>query len=68
LSSTNDLNRKLEDALGMTREYDNIAELWNSFHQLMRSQTESRAATADERGPGLPGTGGHVVRNSRNQS
>ncbi|KAJ7644277.1 hypothetical protein FB45DRAFT_1021057 [Roridomyces roridus] len=37
LTSTNDLNRKLEEVLSMTKEYSTIAELWGSFYQLMRS-------------------------------
>jgi len=38
LSSSNILNRKLEEVLGMTREYDSIAALWGSFHELMKGQ------------------------------
>jgi len=58
LSSTNVLNRKLEEVLGMTKEYDTIAALWKSFYQLMRGPVQS-----DEELPttGLPGTGGHIV-------
>ncbi|KAG6896273.1 hypothetical protein C0992_009396 [Termitomyces sp. T32_za158] len=58
LSSTNVLNRKLEEVLGMTKEYDTIAELWQSFYQLMRGPLtdEDQSETM-----GLPGTGGHVV-------
>ncbi|KAF7291713.1 F-box domain-containing protein [Mycena chlorophos] len=36
LSSTNTLNRKLEEVIGMTKEYSTIADLWSSFYQLMR--------------------------------
>ncbi|KAJ7043925.1 DASH outer kinetochore protein [Mycena alexandri] len=36
LSSTNTLNRKLEEVLGMTKEYETIAALWSSFYKLMR--------------------------------
>ncbi|KAJ6494632.1 DASH complex subunit Dad1-domain-containing protein [Mycena vitilis] len=36
LLSTNALNRKLEEVLGMTKEYATIAELWKSFYNLMR--------------------------------
>ena len=53
------LNRKLEEVLGMTREYDTIAALWQSFYQLMRGPT--RDEDVDERLQGLPGTGGHLV-------
>jgi DASH complex subunit DAD1 len=59
LSSSNVLNRKLEEVFGMTKEYETISVLWNSFHELMRGQR-----TGDEsmdKGPGLPGTGGHIV-------
>ncbi|SJL07527.1 uncharacterized protein ARMOST_10877 [Armillaria ostoyae] len=60
LSSTNGLNRKLEEVLGMTKEYDTIAALWNSFYELMR-QPDAGDDTVDERSHGLPGTGGHTV-------
>ncbi|PPR00449.1 hypothetical protein CVT24_004510 [Panaeolus cyanescens] len=60
LSSTNGLNRKLEEVLGMTKEYDTIASLWHSFYQLMRGSGQDADATTDEQA-GLPGTGGHVV-------
>jgi DASH complex subunit DAD1 len=59
LSSTNVLNRKLEDVLGMTREYETIAALWRSFHELMSGQ--QRDAAMEEQAPGLPGTGGHII-------
>jgi len=59
LSSSNNLNRKLEEVLGMTREYETIAALWNSFHDLMRGHRANDAA--EDKGPGLPGTGGHTV-------
>ncbi|KAJ7163338.1 DASH complex subunit Dad1-domain-containing protein [Mycena filopes] len=36
LATTNDLNRKLEEVLGMTKEYETIAALWSSFYKLMR--------------------------------
>jgi len=61
LSSTNVLNRKLEEVLGMTREYDTIAALWQSFYQLMRGPTLAREDEGDEKLHGLPGTGGHLV-------
>ncbi|KAK1225408.1 Dolichyl-diphosphooligosaccharide-protein glycosyltransferase subunit dad1 [Marasmius sp. AFHP31] len=63
LSSTNGLNRKLEEVLGMTKEYDTIASLWNSFYQLMKQpDTVDGNSTMTDHPPGLPGTGGHVVR------
>ncbi|KAF4617148.1 hypothetical protein D9613_005995 [Agrocybe pediades] len=59
LSSTNGLNRKLEEVLGMTKEYDTIASLWHSFYQLMR--TSGQDTEEFEEQPGLPGTGTHVI-------
>lgn len=58
LSTSNVLNRKLEEVLGMTREYETISSLWNSFHELMRRQ---RPGDTSEEGLGLPGTGGHTL-------
>ncbi|KAH8825068.1 DASH outer kinetochore protein [Flagelloscypha sp. PMI_526] len=60
LSSTNGLNRKVEEVLGMTHEYETIAALWHSFYQLMRSQ--DAPDEVDEQQQGMPGTGGHVVK------
>ncbi|KAK0464557.1 DASH complex subunit Dad1-domain-containing protein [Desarmillaria tabescens] len=60
LSSTNGLNRKLEEVLGMTKEYDTIAALWKSFYELMR-QSDAGDTSVDERSHGLPGTGGHTI-------
>ncbi|KAI0770364.1 DASH complex subunit Dad1-domain-containing protein, partial [Fomes fomentarius] len=62
LSSSNGLNRKLEEVLGMTREYETIAALWQSFHELMRGQREEGAddmsgEAAEQAAHGLPGTG-----------
>jgi len=65
LSSTNVLNRKLEDVLGMTREYETIAALWRSFYELMRGP-QLGGVTVDERPPGLPGTGGHTISTKQN--
>jgi len=63
LSSSNVLNRKLEEVLGMTREYETIASLWQSFHELMRGQNQM---PDDPRT--VPGTGAHVVStNSKRQ-
>lgn len=65
LSSTNVLNRKLEEVLGMTKEYDTIASLWQTFYQLMRSSSddlvEGESIRDEQNMGGLPGTGGHVV-------
>ncbi|KAF9534538.1 DASH complex subunit Dad1-domain-containing protein [Crepidotus variabilis] len=69
LSSTNGLNRKLEEVLGMTKEYDTIASLWHTFYQLMRNSNEEGGdeSTMEEqdRGAGMPGTGGHVVSSTK---
>ncbi|KAG6336114.1 hypothetical protein ID866_2980 [Astraeus odoratus] len=56
LSASNVLNRKLEEVLGMTREYETIATLWQRFHDLMRGQNE-----APEDARTVPGTGTHVL-------
>ncbi|KAI0284015.1 hypothetical protein BGY98DRAFT_1087702 [Russula aff. rugulosa BPL654] len=65
LSSSNVLNRRLEEVLGMTREYDTIASLWGSFHELMKGQKD--VVSLEEQPLGLPGTGGHVVVSSSKQ-
>ena len=68
LPSTNSLNRKMEEVLGMTREYESIAELWHSFHVLMRNQRDDESVAEDQGAPqGLPGTGGHVLRQSNQE-
>jgi len=59
ISSTNMLNRKLEDVVGMKKEIDPIADLWSSFYELMREQKPDIEFPND--GQGIPGTGGHVV-------
>lgn len=59
ISSTNMLNRKLEDVVGMRKEIDPIADLWSSFYQLMREQKPDVEFGAD--GQVIPGTGGHIV-------
>jgi DASH complex subunit DAD1 len=46
----------------MTREYDTIASLWGSFHELMKGQKD--VVSLEEQPLGLPGTGGHVVVSS----
>ncbi|KAL4073125.1 hypothetical protein V8B97DRAFT_1916543 [Scleroderma yunnanense] len=56
LSSSNVLNRKLEEALGMTSEYETIATLWQNFHEFMRGQNEPL-----DNARAVPGTGTHVV-------
>ncbi|KAF7299213.1 F-box domain-containing protein [Mycena indigotica] len=47
LTSTNMLNRKLEEVIGMTKEYSTIADLWSSFYQLMR-ETGTGETDVDE--------------------
>ncbi|RDX53356.1 hypothetical protein K466DRAFT_481687 [Polyporus arcularius HHB13444] len=66
LSSSNGLNRKLEEVLGMTREYETIASLWESFHELMRGHRDEDDNSGETDQPhGLPGTGGHVLTGSK---
>jgi len=62
LLSTNVLNRKVEEVLGMTREYETIATLWGSFHELMRSHRgDALESNQLSESQGLPGTGGHTL-------
>jgi DASH complex subunit DAD1 len=56
------LNRKLEEVLGMTKEYNTIAALWQSFYELMKQSTEKMEGDTTIDTHGLPGTGGHVVK------
>ena len=60
------LNRKLEEVLGMTKEYNIIAALWHSFYQLMHSSGQDDEPTEEQ--PGLPGTGGHLVPTKQGSS
>ncbi|KAJ3834861.1 DASH complex subunit Dad1-domain-containing protein [Lentinula raphanica] len=63
LSTTNGLNRKLEEVLEMTREYETVAALWRCFYDLMKqSDLPEGNKTMEEKPPGLPGTGGHVIK------
>lgn len=50
----------------MTREYETIAELWQSFQDLMRGRpSETYHVPSPETSiQGLPGTGGHVLATS----
>lgn len=66
LPSSNSLNRKLEEVLGMTREYETIASLWQSFHDLMTGPEsgiidDASSPLSEEHLQGLPGTGSHVL-------
>jgi hypothetical protein len=60
LSVTNDANRGIEDETRMTRDYVNVAQLWETF----KSCAEKEESILDHEGQaelvGLPGTGGHV--------
>ncbi|KAJ3776720.1 DASH complex subunit Dad1-domain-containing protein [Lentinula raphanica] len=63
LSTTNGLNRKLEEVLGMTREYETVAALWRCFYNLMKqSDLPEGNITMEEKPLGLPGTGSHVIK------
>ena len=63
LSSTNLLNRKLEEAHAMTKEYQTIASLWSSFHDLARIKGDPAGQSVTPVA-GLPGTGSHLVSSS----
>ncbi|KAJ7857610.1 DASH complex subunit Dad1-domain-containing protein [Mycena olivaceomarginata] len=56
LSSTNTLNRKLEEILGMTKEYPTIAALWSSFYRLM--QESGKEGEGEEQAPGASASEG----------
>lgn len=58
------LNRKLEEVLGMTKEYDTIAALWLSFYQLMHNSGQDDEATEEPQ----PSTGGHFVSTKQSRS
>lgn len=68
LSSSNNLNRKLEEVLGITRDYETIAALWHSFHELMRGHRDDGETSGEPEPHGLPGTGGHVLAASKSGS
>ncbi|KAI0766403.1 hypothetical protein BD413DRAFT_615200 [Trametes elegans] len=68
LSSSNNLNRKLEEVLGITRDYETIAALWQSFHELMRGHRDDVETSGEAEPHGLPGTGGHVLTASKSGS
>jgi len=70
LSSTNVLNRQIEEVFSMSTEYETVANLWNSFHQIVQDPDEAPSTgqpgeAEDGRTTplptGLPGTGTHVV-------
>ncbi|KAF7422894.1 hypothetical protein PC9H_011058 [Pleurotus ostreatus] len=68
LSSSNVANRKLEEVLGMTKEYDTIASLWHSFYKLMNESGGDTSQGHDNEVHGLPGTGGHVIASTSRKS
>lgn len=46
----------------MTSQYESIASLWNTFHELMRGHQEDGEDSLEEQQPqGVPGTGGHAL-------
>lgn len=57
----------MEEVLGMTKEYDTIAALWQSFYQLMRGPGAEND-DGEDHPAGLPGTGGHVVSMKQNKA
>lgn len=70
LSLTNVLNRQVEEVFSMSAEYETVANLWNSFHQILQDQDEVTGIGQPpeaEDGPttslptGLPGTGTHIL-------
>ncbi|KAF9778728.1 hypothetical protein BJ322DRAFT_486592 [Thelephora terrestris] len=70
LSLTNVLNRQVEEVFSMSAEYETVADLWHSFHQIVQDQDEATtpgqpAETEDDRTTplptGLPGTGTHIL-------
>jgi len=70
LSLTNVLNRQVEEVFSMSAEYETVANLWNSFHQIVQDQEETAStgqpsetddAPTTPRPAGLPGTGTHFV-------
>jgi len=48
LSSTNVLNRKLEEVLGMSKEYTTIASLWHTFYRLMQNSGQDSQALKND--------------------
>ncbi|KAJ1303397.1 hypothetical protein OPQ81_011589 [Rhizoctonia solani] len=55
LSNSNVINRRLEDLGGTGKSFDTVAQLWGSFHNLVREQ-ERAAQDADV----LAGTGSRL--------
>ncbi|KZV98864.1 hypothetical protein EXIGLDRAFT_763097 [Exidia glandulosa HHB12029] len=65
LDLNNVLNRKLEEVSGMKKEFATIADLWRSFHEVMR---DLQPEIDLREGEGVPGTGGHVVQSRASTS
>ena len=70
LSLTNVLNRQVEEVFSMSTEYETVANLWNSFHQIVQDQDETTSTgqpgETEDGGTtphpaGLPGTGTHIL-------
>lgn len=70
LSLTNVLNRQVEEVFSMSTEYETVANLWNSFHQIVQDQDETNSTgqpgETEDGGTtphpaGLPGTGTHIL-------
>ncbi|KLO17259.1 hypothetical protein SCHPADRAFT_821618 [Schizopora paradoxa] len=68
LSQSNVFNRKMEEVLGMTKEYDTIASLWSRFHLLMRGQGEGVEDEETSMVVGLPGTGSHIPSSKKDET
>lgn len=52
----------------MTKEYETIASLWQTFYELMRGSgidAGDESTTDGQNFGGLPGTGGHILTTSK---
>jgi DASH complex subunit DAD1 len=65
ISESNRLNRKLEEVLGLGKEFETISNLWGKFHALAQEQPSGLEADQAVDGGGIPGTGGHVSQAAR---
>ncbi|KAG8701214.1 hypothetical protein FRC08_004218 [Ceratobasidium sp. 394] len=57
LSNSNVINRRLEDIGGTGKSFDTVAQLWGSFHNLVREQERAAQEPADV----LAGTGSRMT-------
>ncbi|WVO17710.1 hypothetical protein L204_105408 [Cryptococcus depauperatus] len=55
MGNMNSLNRTLEEAHGLGKEFVSVASLWGRFNELIKEQQTELAASAEA---GVPGTGG----------